>query len=149
MGERKTAGGNSLGGTCFIGLLIEECGNSCSDCFEKLEDNGENGDGLHVIHELLPADEAEDLIEQIKITIAMYVGMKNGRVFHHSVSDGIVIYFLERIAEEEGKEGIELALNAVYGYAGFKYSVGSEMPELEKACDILREKYGLSSTKKE
>lgn len=88
-------------------------------------------------------------IEQIKITIAMYVGMKNGRVFHHSVSDGIVIYFLERIAEEEGKEGIELALNAVYGYAGFKYSVGSEMPELEKACDLLREKYGLSSTKKE
>ena len=88
-------------------------------------------------------------IEQIKITIAMYVGMRNGRVFHHSVSDGIVIYFLERIGEEEGKDGIELALNAVYGYAGFKYSVGSEMPELEKACDILREKYGLSSTKKE
>ncbi|HJJ31453.1 MAG TPA: hypothetical protein O0X97_04315 [Methanocorpusculum sp.] len=83
-------------------------------------------------------------IEQIKITITMYAGMRNGRVFHHSVSDGIVIYFLQRIAEEEGKEGIELALNAVYGYAGFKYSVGSEMPELEKACDILREKYGLS-----
>ena len=88
-------------------------------------------------------------IEQIKITIAMYVGMRNGRVFHHSVSDGIVIYFLERIGEEEGKDGIEPALNAVYGYAGFKYSVGSEMPELEKACDILREKYGLSSAKKE
>lgn len=81
--------------------------------------------------------------EQIKITFAMYIGMRHGRTFHHSLSDDIIIYFLKRIADEEGVDGLKLALDATYGYAGFKYSIGSELPELEAACDDLRTKFGL------
>ena len=88
-------------------------------------------------------------VEQNMVTFAMYVKMRYGRTFHQSVSDDIIVYFLCRIAEEDGKEGLELALSATYGYAGFKNSVGSEMPELENACDALKMKYGLNEEKAE
>lgn len=89
----------------------------------------------------------ENRAEANKITFSMYAGMRQGRTFHHSISDEVIVYFLERIAEENGKEDLELALKAVYGYAGFKNSVGAQLPELEKACDELRFLYGLSEKK--
>lgn len=123
----------------------------------------EDMDKLYVVSRLVyqreiePDKAAEKLagligtsVEQNKVTFAMYVKMRQGRTFQQSVSDEIVVYFLQRIAEdesvteEERKEGLELALSAVYGYAGFKNSVGSELPELENACDALRMKYGLN-----
>ncbi|HJJ58886.1 MAG TPA: hypothetical protein O0Y08_04500 [Methanocorpusculum sp.] len=82
-------------------------------------------------------------VEQNMVTFAMYVKMRQGHTFQQSVSDDIIVYFLFRIAEDEGKEGLELALSATYGYAGFKNSVGSALPELENACDALKMKYGL------
>ena len=88
-------------------------------------------------------------VEQNKVTFAMYVKMRQGRTFQKSVSDDIVIYFLQRIAEDSGKEGLEPALSATYGYAGFKGSLGAEMPELENACDALRMKYGLDEEPQE
>lgn len=91
------------------------------------------------------ADMIPTTAEQNKITISMYAGMRNGRSFHHSLSDDVVIYFLKRIADEEGVEALERALNATYGYAGFKNSVGSPLPELEEACDAFKVKYGLNS----
>ncbi len=78
-----------------------------------------------------------------KIMFKMYIGMRQGRVFHQSAGDEAVLYFLRRIAKDEGAEALELALNAVYGYTGFKGSVGCMMPELEDACDALRVLYGL------
>ena len=78
---------------------------------------------------------------QNRITFAMYIGMRNGRTFHHSLSDDIIVYFLERIAEDEGKDALKKALNATYGYAGFKNSVGTPLPQLEEACDMIRAKY--------
>jgi len=86
----------------------------------------------------------ENRPESNKITFMMYAGMRRGRTFHHSLNDEIIIYFLKRIAEEKGKEDLALALDAVYGYAGFKNSLGSQLPELEKACDELRFLYGIS-----
>ena len=78
-----------------------------------------------------------------KIIFSMYAGMKNGRVFQQSGGDESVIYFLRRIAQDEGPEALEKALNAVYGYTGFKGSVGCPMPELEDACDALKVIYGI------
>lgn len=80
-----------------------------------------------------------------KIIFSMYAGMKNGRVFQQSGGDESVIYFLRRIAQDEGPEALEKALNAVYGYTGFKGSVGCPMPELEDACDALKVIYGIRS----
>ena len=80
-----------------------------------------------------------------KIVFSMYAGMKNGRVFQQSGGDEAVIYFLRRIAQDEGPEALEKALNAVYGYTGFKGSVGCPMPELEDACDALKVIYGIRS----
>ena len=80
-----------------------------------------------------------------KIVFSMYAGMKNGRVFQQSGGDESVIYFLRRIAQDEGPEALEKALNAVYGYTGFKGSVGCPMPELEDACDALKVIYGIRS----
>ena len=92
------------------------------------------------LSEIIPAT-----VEQNKITFSMYVGMRNGRSFHHSLSDEIVVYFLKRIVDDEGVEALERALNATYGYAGFKNSVGSPLPELEDACDAFKRKYGIKS----
>lgn len=78
-----------------------------------------------------------------KVIFAMYAGMKNGRVFQQSGGDESVIYFLRRIAQDDGAEALEKALNAVYGYTGFKGSVGCPMPELEDACDALKVIYGI------
>ena len=78
-----------------------------------------------------------------KIVFTMYAGMKNGRVFQQSGGDEAVIYFLRRIAQDDGAEALEKALNAVYGYTGFKGSVGCPMPELEDACDALKVVYGI------
>ena len=78
-----------------------------------------------------------------KIVFSMYAGMKNGRVFQQSGGDESVVYFLRRIAQDEGPEALEKALNAVYGYTGFKGSVGCPMPELEDACDALKVIYGI------
>ena len=78
-----------------------------------------------------------------KIIFSMYAGMKNGRVFQQSGGDESVVYFLRRIAQDEGPEALEKALNAVYGYTGFKGSVGCPMPELEDACDALKVIYGI------
>ncbi|MBO5003400.1 hypothetical protein J6C36_03940 [Methanocorpusculaceae archaeon] len=80
-----------------------------------------------------------------KIVFSMYAGMKNGRVFQQSGGDESVVYFLRRIAQDEGPEALEKALNAVYGYTGFKGSVGCPMPELEDACDALKVIYGIRS----
>ena len=80
-----------------------------------------------------------------KIVFSMYAEMKNGRVFQQSGGDESVIYFLRRIAQDEGPEALEKALNAVYGYTGFKGSVGCPMPELEDACDALKVIYGIRS----
>ncbi|MBR4987378.1 MAG: hypothetical protein IKY81_01785 [Methanocorpusculum sp.] len=78
-----------------------------------------------------------------RVVFAMYAGMKNGRVFQQSGGDESVIYFLRRIAQDDGPEALEKALNAVYGYTGFKGSVGCPMPELEDACDALKVIYGI------
>ena len=78
-----------------------------------------------------------------KIVFTMYAGMKNGRVFQQSGGDEAVLYFLRRIAQDDGAEALEKALNAVYGYTGFKGSVGCPMPELEDACDALKVVYGI------
>ena len=78
-----------------------------------------------------------------KIVFTMYAGMKNGRVFQQSGGDEAVIYFLRRIAQDDGAEALEKALNAVYGYTGFKGSVGCPMPALEDACDALKVVYGI------
>ena len=78
-----------------------------------------------------------------KIVFSMYTGMKNGRVFQQSGGDESVVYFLRRIAQDDGPEALEKALNAVYGYTGFKGSVGCPMPELEDACDALKVIYGI------
>ena len=78
-----------------------------------------------------------------KIVFSMYAGMKNGRVFQQSGGDESVVYFLRRIAQDDGPEALEKALNAVYGYTGFKGSVGCPMPELEDACDALKVIYGI------
>ena len=78
-----------------------------------------------------------------KIIFSMYAGMKNGRVFQQSGGDESVVYFLRRIAQDDGPESLEKALNAVYGYTGFKGSVGCPMPELEDACDALKVIYGI------
>ena len=80
-----------------------------------------------------------------KIVFSMYAGMKNGREFQQSGGDESDIYFLRRIAQDEGPEALEKALNAVYGYTGFKGSVGCPMPELEDACDALKVIYGIRS----
>ena len=80
-----------------------------------------------------------------KIIFSMYAGMKNGRVFQQSGGDESVVYFLRRIAQDDGPESLEKALNAVYGYTGFKGSVGCPMPELEDACDALKVIYGIRS----
>ena len=80
-----------------------------------------------------------------KIIFSMYAGMKNGRVFQQSGGDESVVYFLRRIAQDDGPEALEKALNAVYGYTGFKGSVGCPMPELEDACDALKVIYGIRS----
>ena len=42
-----------------------------------------------------------------KIIFSMYAGMKNGRVFQQSGGDESVIYFLRRIAQDEGPEALE------------------------------------------
>lgn len=78
-----------------------------------------------------------------KVIFAMYAGMKNGRVFQQSGGDDSVVYFLRRIAQDEGAEALKKALNAVYGYTGFKGSVGCPMPELEDACDALKVIYAI------
>ena len=79
-----------------------------------------------------------------KIMFQMYAGMSKGHVFQQSGGDEAVLYFLRRIVHDEGTEALELALNAVYGYTGFKGSVGCPMPELEDACDALRVIHGLA-----
>ena len=83
-----------------------------------------------------------------KVVFKMYAGMRNGRVFHQSGGDEAVLYFLRRIAHDEGVEALEAALNAVYGYTGFKGSVGCPMPELEDACDALKVIHGIAAREK-
>ena len=79
-----------------------------------------------------------------KIIFRMYAGMRGGHVFQQSGGDEAVLFFLRRIAHDEGPEALEKALAAVYGYTGFKGSVGCPMPELEDACDALRVIHGLA-----
>lgn len=87
------------------------------------------------------ADIIPATVEQNRITFSMYAGMRKGRSFHYSLSDAIIIYFLKRIVEDEGVDGLDSALKATYGYAGFKNSVGTPLPELEEACDAFKRTY--------
>ena len=84
-----------------------------------------------------------------KIIFKMYAGMRGGHVFQQSGGDEAVLFFLRRIAHDEGPEALEKALAAVYGYTGFKGSVGSPMPELEDACDALRVIHGLAGKERD
>lgn len=78
-----------------------------------------------------------------KIMFQMYAKMRGGHVFQQSGGDEAVLFFLRRIAQDEGVEALSTALDAVYGYTGFKGSVGCPMPELEDACDALKIIYGV------
>ncbi len=91
--------------------------------------------------EITPNKAAEKLagiIEQspeaIKVFFSMYIHMRYGRIFKQSGGNQMIVYFLRRIAEEDGDRALGFALKSVYGYAGFKESVGCYMDDLNKAC---------------
>ncbi|MDO5844308.1 MAG: hypothetical protein Q4Q53_04075 [Methanocorpusculum sp.] len=74
---------------------------------------------------------------------SMYQNMMKGMIFRQSGGDDMIIYFLKRIADEKGPESLSTALKSVYGYSGFKESVGCFMDDLNKACAELEIQYGL------
>jgi hypothetical protein len=84
------------------------------------------------------AEKLAGIIEQspetIKVFFSMYIHMRYGRIFKQSGGDQMIVYFLRRIAEEDGDRALGFALKSVYGYAGFKESVGCYMDDLNKAC---------------
>ena len=55
----------------------------------------------------------------------------------------MILYFLKRIAEDEGEQALSLALRSVYGYSGFKESVGCYMDDLNKACAEIEKATGV------
>ncbi len=91
--------------------------------------------------EISPNQAAEKLagiIEQTpeanKVFFGMYIHMRHGMIFKRSGGDQMIIYFLKRIFEENGEQALSLALKSVYGYSGFKESVGCYMDDLNKEC---------------
>lgn len=77
------------------------------------------------------------------VYFAMYFNMRSGRIFRESGGDEMIMYFLRRIAEDEGIEGLQTALKAVYGYSGFKESVGCYMDDLNRGCEKIERDFGL------
>lgn len=78
------------------------------------------------------------------VYFSMYAHMMKGMIFRQSGGDEMIIYFLKRIAEDKGQEGLKTALKSVYGYSGFKESVGCWMDDLNKACAELERQYGIA-----
>ncbi|HJJ47638.1 MAG TPA: hypothetical protein O0X39_01410 [Methanocorpusculum sp.] len=79
------------------------------------------------------------------VYFSMYFHMRSGRIFRESGGDEMILYFLNRIAEDNGPEGLATALKAVYGYSGFKESVGCYMDDLNRGCEELERKFGLKA----
>ncbi|HJJ42757.1 MAG TPA: hypothetical protein VJ857_03495 [Methanocorpusculum sp.] len=108
----------------------------------------------HLVYreEITPTKAAEKLggmikinPEAIKVFFSMYIHMRYGRIFKRSGGDQMIIYFLKRIAEEEREQDISLALKSVYGYAGFKETVGCYMDDLNRACAEIERVTGVKS----
>lgn len=74
---------------------------------------------------------------------SMYTKMRTGRIFRQSGGEDMIFYFLRRIAADNGRDGLQTALKAVYGYSGFKESVGCYMDDLYKGCEEIEREYGL------
>lgn len=74
---------------------------------------------------------------------SMYFHMRSGRIFKQSGGEDMILYFLRRIAQDNGIEGLQLALKAVYGYSGFKESVGCYVADLNKGCEEIEREFGL------
>jgi len=77
------------------------------------------------------------------VYFSMYFHMREGRIFRESGGEEMIFYFLKRIAIDNGIEGLQTALKAVYGYSGFKESVGCYMTDLNKGCEAIEREYGL------
>ena len=77
------------------------------------------------------------------VYFAMYMNMRNGRIFRESGGDEMILYFLRRIAQDNGIEGLQTALKAVWGYSGFKESVGCYMEDLNRGCEKIERDFGL------
>ncbi|HJJ29228.1 MAG TPA: hypothetical protein O0X70_07555 [Methanocorpusculum sp.] len=77
------------------------------------------------------------------VYFAMYMNMRNGRIFRESGGDEMILYFLRRIAQDNGIEGLKTALKAVWGYSGFKESVGCYMEDLNRGCEKIERDFGL------
>lgn len=73
----------------------------------------------------------------------IYRNMMKGTIFKQSGGVDMIVYFLNRIAEDNGTEALAAALKSVYGYSGFKESVGCYVDDLNKACEQVEIKYGL------
>lgn len=85
------------------------------------------------------AEMNDDTPEAVKVYFDMYAHMRQGRIFKQSGGDPMIIYFLQRIAQEDGDRALAFALKSVYGFSGFKESVGCYIDDLNKACaDIQR-----------
>ncbi|MDO5845427.1 MAG: hypothetical protein Q4Q04_00740 [Methanocorpusculum sp.] len=82
------------------------------------------------------------------IYFSMYAHMINGRVFKQSGGDRMILYFLRRIAQDSGAGTLSRALDAVYGYSGFRGSLGCYVEDLESACAALKYEYGLAGKPK-
>lgn len=81
--------------------------------------------------------------EAVKVYFAMYIRMREGRIFRQSGGDPMIIYFLKRIAGEDGDRALAFALKSVYGFSGFKESVGCYMDDLNKACAEIEKVTGV------
>jgi len=102
------------------------------------------------LEEITPSKAAEKLADIISQTpganivfFGMYIHMRKGRIFKQSGGNQMIIYFLKRIFEENGDEALSLALKSVYGYSGFKESVGCYMDDLNKACTEIEKITGV------
>jgi hypothetical protein len=104
-----------------------------------------------VYREEITADKAAEKLAEIiehppeanKVFFSMYFHMRAGRIFKQSGGDEMILYFLKRIAEDEGEQALSLALRSVYGYSGFKESVGCYMDDLNKACAEIEKATGV------
>lgn len=81
------------------------------------------------------------------IYFSMYAHMINGRVFKQSGGDHMILYFLRRIAADNGTGGLLRALDAVYGYTGFRGSLGCYVDDLENDCAALEYEFGINRKK--
>jgi hypothetical protein len=73
----------------------------------------------------------------------MYIHMKAGRIFRESGGDEVIVYFMKRIAEDDGEQALSLALKSVYGYTGFRESVGCNMTDLNRICSAIEKATGV------